>query len=256
MIKSLTSVLVGLLLLGLVGLFVVDVRYNPDPRLLGLEIAKSFLQMIVVLVFGTILSLLSAEFNRARAERERRRDTEHRKAENRDEFRKELLDRLNRAYINTKRARRLLRARAFSPPYYGTLDPTASVLAEPYDEQMSAINDIQLDLELLAKDVESNPGAFSDSERVLKGVAGMEKILNGLVTEYEQQRGYFTGSPVTREVSKLKMLADLVSPRDQSHFGNGFAAHFKEVSHSIREDLVAGDSHAILRGERVLNNPK
>ena len=96
--------------------------------------------MIAVAVFGTIASVLLSEFNserkvlqedqdRKREEEQKERDRERvardkqieiqRKLdENKDQLRKEILRKENEIYANTKRARRLLRARAFHTPFY------------------------------------------------------------------------------------------------------------------------------------------
>ena len=112
-----------------------------EPDTLWFEIAKTILQVGVVLALGALLSLLTSDYQR-----------EQQKAESRQEVLRDILERATTSYNDVKRARRLLRAHAM------TKDGTA-ILAGAYDNQIAAINDAQLQFETMADEIQ---GAFPD----------------------------------------------------------------------------------------------
>jgi hypothetical protein len=245
-------------LVSLIGLVIIVVWFSDNP--LALEIAKSLLQIIVVVVLGTLVTLLIADYNHRQSRQEQKRQKVHRdeekqredalkraetlrdesrrRATNLDEFRKKVLERLNRTYVDAKRARRLLRATAFSPPYYGRLDERATVLPDPYDQHLRTINDTQLDLEVLRRDVEANSLAFTHHRQLSTALEAMDDCLGKLITEYEKKRGDFNGvSPIM--VSHLNRLQDFVKSRKSSTTFGTFVDQYKDATQTIQEDILA-----------------
>jgi hypothetical protein len=157
-----------------------------EPDTLWFEIAKTLLQVGVVLAIGALLSLLTSDYQR-----------EQQRAESRQELLRDLLARATTAYNDVKRARRLLRGKAL-------IQDGTAVLASAYDEQIAAVNDAQLQFETMADEVQ---GAFP-------GLAGslaiefdaVEESLNALVREYEDNRPNFDGEPLSISMNMLPAL--------------------------------------------------
>jgi len=182
-------------------------------------------------------TLLTGEFNRRRAEDEKRRDEERRKAENRDELRKNLLERLNRTYFDFKRAKRLLRAKAFTPPYYGMLNQEATVNLEQYDEQLEILNDAQLELEHIAKDVEANHMLFEHSKEIAAAIRVMEESLKQVVTEWERKRGNLDGKNPPK-ISDLPCLKAVVGPGYQAEVNRELWGGYQKAARYIQQGIL------------------
>jgi hypothetical protein len=119
---------------------------------------------------------------------------------------------------------------------------------------MQALNDIQLELEIIAKDIETTQITFSESVKVSQSIRGMEKCLKKMVSEYEKQAGNFKGEPPTMEISSLPTLRDVVSPTEQSKIYSEFIKCYIEATQSIREDILMPQVALSSRSEQ-LNTP-
>jgi hypothetical protein len=236
--------------------------YQAGQDKFALELAKAVLQILVVVVLGTMATLLTGEFSRLRAQQdkereakesqaekerdeerrraEKERDEERRRAENLDELRKDLLRRLHQAYSDFKRTKRLLRAQATTPSYYGAPNLEAKVNLEQYDQHLQVLNDIQLDLEHMAKEAEANYMAFAHSQEIADGIRLMEKRLNKVVKEYESKRGnYASDNPPI--ISDLPGLRDIMGRSWQDEIIPKFTAGYKDAVEHIQEDIVRTD---------------
>jgi Mg2+ and Co2+ transporter CorA len=131
-------------------------------------------------------TLVAGEFNRQRTEKDGSREEERRRA---DEFHKDLLRRLHQSYSNFKRTKRLLRAEAFTLPYYGTSNEEARVNLERYDQHLQVLNDIQLDLENMAKDAEANRTDFAHSQEIAAAIRPMEERLDKVILNTRSRGG-------------------------------------------------------------------
>ena len=170
---------VGLALLSVAsigGVALVAALGSVEPNTLSFEIAKTILQVGVVLAAGALLSLLTSDYQK-----------DQEKAESRQELLRNILGRAGVAYNDVKRARRLLRAHAM------TEDGTA-IIASAYDVQIAAINDAQLQFETLADEIQ---GAFPElAGTVAREFDLIEESRNALVREYEDNRRNFAGGPL------------------------------------------------------------
>jgi hypothetical protein len=225
-LQRLAIILALLAVCGGVALFLVKGVYKVPEMEFGKEVAKSLLQLVFVSVLGTLVSLLVNEYNRQR-----------RRVENLEEFRKNLLSKLHRSYADAKRTRRLLRAGAFIPSYYGTLNEEAQVNVEFYDAQARVLNDVQLDLEIIAKDAETNPYAFSEPKAVQQPIRTMEERLKLVIKEWQKVRGNFVPEEEIR-IKSLPVLMDFVAPSDKSQFALCFIGNYVEAVKSLRRDIL------------------
>jgi hypothetical protein len=208
-IKRITWILFGLSLFCFVALAALYVWYQASQNSFALELAKSVLQVLVVFVLGTVGAILTDSLSNERAQSEKRREEQRRIEGNRDELRKNLMERLNRSYSDFKRAKRLLRARAFAPPYYDESDLKATVNLEQYDELLGLLNEAQLEMEQIRRDVRAVPKLFDNWEAIATAIEAMEESLNQVIREYETKRGeYDENNPP--KISDLPALADVV----------------------------------------------
>lgn len=142
-----------------------------DPPALPLEIAKACLNVLTAAVIVQLIAFIVA-----RAADNRKLQAEE------DAFRRATLTRLNTAFTGIKGLRREARSKltadhpADAEPHFARPD---------YNRLMEQVNAIQLDLELLAKDIETSHGIFSDSQSIYINVGHMEEYLNRLVDEWE-----------------------------------------------------------------------
>src|SRR5687768_9857898 len=156
---------------------------------LDMEFAKALLQVGVVSVTATLLSLLVFDHqhrrNDAQRERERREEDRNRAAETRKsdlrlrgDFLKGTLGRITSSYNGTKRARRKVRAMGLShEPGRTCLD-----LAR-YDECIADVSDAQIKLETIKGDVKPNEGAYPTAAQLTPVLKSMEQYLGELIEE-------------------------------------------------------------------------
>ncbi|HEX8906379.1 MAG TPA: hypothetical protein VF771_16135 [Longimicrobiaceae bacterium] len=239
------------------------------------DLAKALLQLASVAVLAAVVSLVTTRFNRERVEADRKRDRKRvvsdrkrdrmraeadrqrdeakRLRENRDEFRKHLLSRVHQAWATAKRSKRLLRARGFSPPYYPDRNPDSRVLVAVYDEHMQIVNDVQLDLEMLAKEIEAHGSTFSDAESLRSAVKEMESRLKTLVTEYEKKRGAFSDDPPYARITELPVLAEFVGPAGQSGLAEAVRDAYAEAVTLLLADILDVEGELRSRSPPVAN---
>ena len=194
-------------------------------RLFGFDVAKLLIQLILIVVFGGILI---QEYNRKRERKEALND-----------FRKMILRDLIRAYADTKKARRLLRAKC-GPKANAEDNNVGEVPYVVYEEQIHNINDIQLRLETLKHELDTFKEAFTDESELKSCIESMEKYLRRLVTEYEKISA--TDSP--REclsISQLNHLKNFIhrNPgKELSPFTNDFTSIFRRSLELIQAESL------------------
>ena len=217
---------------------------DPGQGTLKLEVAKSLLQLGVVAAVGAVVSILIFEYQREQQGIDRTADLEHRTAEKQRELdRKSLeyretlllsiLSRAMDAYGRAKKTRRLLRARAIS-----TRNQATVVWADEYDLCFDTLNDAQLDLENLARDVETSAKAFSTPDAQVRYLRSMDAYLGKLIGEYEDARRRFAGDEPALPLRELPLLEDFLQPAGVSKFMPQVVVPYHEVQKAIRGDLL------------------
>lgn len=196
------------------------IRFGSTPmRELGWDTAKFTAQLLLVGLAGGVLL---QEYSRDRAKR---------MAAN--EFRKLVMRSLLRAYSDTKRVRRMLRARCVATSGGAEVGmPSAS-----YDESMRQINDTQIELEVLLRELKVFKDAFDRAGALTRHLTGMEKYLGRLVDEYETRRRDFVGSDC-RALSELPVLQAFLVKRPAGDFRTGFAHHFHAALTLFQEERL------------------
>jgi hypothetical protein len=196
------------------------------------ELAKALLQLGLVSVAGGVVSMLVFEYQRWRNATDKSADQRRKEMEYRKSRLSSILTRAMAAYRQTKKARRILRARAISG------EKGAEVILErQYDECLDMLNDAQLDFEDLARDVGTSGEDFSNAEALKDKLHSMEDYLGDLITEFEKSRRSFSGDEASLPLSKLPLLADFVLHMRKSQFRAKIVEPFHEVEKHIRADL-------------------
>jgi hypothetical protein len=210
-----------LLVLAVAGLFFVATQYQVLD--LPTEIAKALLQLVVVAAAGHVVSILITKANNQRQDLMRANELRH-----------ALLARLNKAYSDVKKIRRLARASSERTPV--ATAPQLSIPKSAFHRYLQALNDAQLELELLARDVKTNEALFTDARDIIDHLDGMEKFLNRIVGEYEGIAGNTTSNDAGRfAVTSMPWLANLLAPAATSTFRTDFVRPYHAALDAIRK---------------------
>jgi hypothetical protein len=169
----------------------------------------------------------------ARKNAEKDRDIARDKAQYREDLLKSTLVKAMGVYSNVKKARRFLRARAIERE-----GQEKTVLGEQYDVYLEMINDAQLELENLARDIATSSPAFSDPRSLEATVWRMESYLDKLIGEYEDVRGNFQGQTPWLAFAELPLLKEFIGPSKGSRFKAEFSDSYHEIQRAIRADLL------------------
>jgi len=241
----------------LFGFWVIYSR-NPGPSTLDYELAKTLLQMGAVSVAAAIVSLLAFNYQHrtqaSQRELETERERRHRTAEkDRDERRQEMrqnaelmarradyvdellkstLSRVTESYNAAKRARRQLRALARYENDSGEMMVRASV----YDEWMARLNDAQLDLESVKRDVDVSRGAYPSAKEMFVCLKRMEDYLRAVRKEYEEARWQADGD---LPLDSLERLVDFIGKKKASKaFSEELQDQYAELRRMVRSNLL------------------
>ena len=239
------KLVVGLVLVSVTSVVIVALMAalgTVTPNTLWFEVAKIVLQVGLVSAFGAALSLLTYEYQQEAQRTEKAREDDILRRESQQELLRSVLARAATTYIDVKRARRFLRGSAM------TADPSGGtvVIAVPYDQQIAAINDAQLEFEVLADDMRGAQSAFPSVAMTLaERFDDIENSLNRLISEYEEARPRFSGEPLALKLEKLPVLDVFLSStkrQDPSMFARGFGPvhdNFAQVQRLIWKELLA-----------------
>jgi DNA repair exonuclease SbcCD ATPase subunit len=264
--KKLSIPLLVILAVSIAGISIVYATFKLEPKPFGTELAKALIQIATVLALGQLVSVWIDELRRKREEENKERDKQREKAEKAlederqraeqeiekkrqqaktiNELRKELLARLTSAYSDAKRIRRLIKARCcfLSPNTQG--EGTVHVRRDVYDEYMQALNNVQLTLETIRREIETSietsSELFSAPTESQANVEYMESYLRKIIREYEKKLMYFKGDPSSLKLQELNRLSEFISQVDAVDFDTKFVSSYKSTLQSVRKDILAG----------------
>ena len=245
--KTIVIFLAVLFALSLTALVIIAKNYDVSENSFGRTITDALLTIISVSVVGTVISLLVADYNRKQSIVEKAKEERQMVEKNRDEYRKKVLEKINKCYAKTKNARRMLRAKGFSKPYYKNENDDYLLSSSVYDQAMDDINKCQLALESIKEEITTNRSAFSNAALITYNLEVMEGYLGDLVSEYEEHRPDFSGDPATLRIGDLKYLKEFLAKADRSDI-NGFKVRFSITCNEIRKK-IRSDINFIVRPE-------
>lgn len=226
--RAVALVLLGVALVAIAALVAVQHIYAPTG--FQLEVAKALLNILTVAVVGQAVAFLIALHNETK-----------RKASEADQIRHRALDSLNQAFVATKRVRRRARARSTLVSTSGTTEQRR-ISRGLYFNSLEQLNDVQLKLEILAKDLETYAGLFKDGLATHASVTSMEEYLNGLINEWEHSSVEFVGTPPSANVREMPRFADLIGYYPATDFRPKFVHCYYAAVEKLRGSLVTTTS--------------
>jgi hypothetical protein len=253
-IKLICFVLIILFLLSVIGLFILNTFFTLTKDTFSREIGNTLLQIIAVGIFGTIFTLLLEQYKRIqeniqidkenqRIRNEADREIERISNENKNQFRKDILHQLNEVYNGIKNARRMLRAKAFNAPYIDIDNTNSHIKLDQYDHYMENINELQLKLELIKKEITTNKSVFSKSEEICNHMLfPIEDSLNKIIDEYIENRPKFDPNQNILPIKdgRFEKLNDMLkSAKLNGEFKRRFFDKYGELVSEIQKELVS-----------------
>jgi hypothetical protein len=229
-----TALGLGLLVL-IVGSYVFGWQWTGFPE-------KSLFDWLQILVFPAVVAVGVFVLNQTVKERER--ETE--KAQRQNEYRRDLLTRLTRAYNDTKKVRRLLRANLVTDRESNAKEIACTV----YEEHLQELMDPQLEFEFLEEELRflKDQPEFVDVstriEAIEQRVRQMRPYLKEVIDEYEDENSAYkeaksqviANGACRVRLDNLPMLKDFIYPGPVRY---EFRVAFYSAIREIQEGLWA-----------------
>ena len=215
------------------GWFAVLYVRGVDKDSLDMEFAKALLQVGVVSVAATVLSILAFDHQRRSGLRKDAAAAAQNQLQFRDDLLKGTLARITTTYNDTKRARRTVRA-------LGLRRTTDEILVrvDRYDECMAQVNDAQLDLEAIKSDVKTSRPAYPSAAKLAPALRSMEKYLGALIEEFETVRATIANGTAEIPLTLIPQFGDFVGRSKPSEFLRSFSEAHDTARAAIRSDLL------------------
>lgn len=187
------------------------------------ETYKTAIQLLVVAVTGHVVTFLVAKLNHEREETRAK-----------DEFRRKIIEKLNEAFIEVKRLRRL--TRAANTPEAGGYPEALEV--NSYQSLMEEVNEVQLRIELIAKEVEAFQSLFGRYAELQANIDKMEEYLNSIINEFEHGAPVQSGRPASFSLQDLPKAADYLGEYKGSKFRTEFIKPYYLGLDILRSELL------------------
>ncbi|HEV8505315.1 MAG TPA: hypothetical protein VGQ53_07950 [Chitinophagaceae bacterium] len=204
----------------------IPVDRNNVKNTIRFEIIKSLLQLLVVIIIGSIITMLIKASENSREQSRLRAETW-----------KDYLKRIGLVYQNVKRARRALTAGGLTTRYNNNPKVISMDHLNLYIEQMRIIDNAQIELEGLKIESENLP-EFLSLNNVSKYLERAEDYLRQIVKEYEvimplinknksvefkslERLHEFTTS-TKNKFFRFKKYTEKIDYRFEMHFANSF----------------------------------
>lgn len=179
-----------------------------------------------------VARLAEKERDRLRQDMRLKAEAAARRADYVDELLKSTLTRITTSYNAAKRARRALRALARVKGDGATL-----IRVDVYDEWMAKVNDAQLDLEAVKRDVQVSKRAYPSPKDMADCVKRMEKYLRDVTREYEKVRCREDAGELI-PLAGLDQLRDFLGQGETRNFRDEFTNQYAALRRTVRENLL------------------
>jgi hypothetical protein len=208
-------------------------HYGVEKDSLDMEFAKALLQVGVVSVAATLLSVLVFDHQRRSAANKEAAAAAEKQQQFRDDALKGTLGRITSAYNATKRARRSVRALGLRKMVGKEL-----LRRDRYDECMADVSDAQLELEAIKSDVKTSRTLYPSSAKLSASLRSMEQYLGALIEEYETVRSRIGDDVTELSLAKVPRFGDFIGPSSGSEFLKKFSEGHDGARAAIRADLM------------------
>jgi len=188
--------------------------------------------------YNRLQAKISEDQNRELAKLEKAKEERRMQEENRNQYRKEVLSNLNKLYAKTKTARRMLRAKGFTTQWYSKEDDSCLVKQSVYDLYMKDINQCQLELEAIRKEIFIGSSIFLAPAMITGNLKAMDNYLGNLITEYEKKLPDFKGEPEVLKIESLPVLKKFLSNAKVSGgFKENFSRKCEVITINVRNEI-------------------
>lgn len=236
-----TRITIAILLAGILFLAILILLHDRFVQEFGGDFFKLTYQFVLIIVLGGVVSLVYREFSREQDNRYKERIREQEKRQEKKKLLLAFHDNLVEVYNDTKRIRRLTRARVRCKPKG---EPKSQEVEDlridlaRYDEYMQSLVNGQLKFEYFKRQVESNEKLFGSSPTLLTNLKSMEGYLGDIIDEYERSYGILSTGNSDESIARFPELNKFIDEdKNDEHFKYKFGKPFKAVLNAIDEAI-------------------
>jgi hypothetical protein len=223
-----------------VAFIALGASYTSHPGDLWFELAKAGMQLFAVGILGAVVAAALRILDDHRQDRRRR-----------DEYRAETAGELLDAYHRIKAVRRKLRAAGFRSPGWGTVSAEQSA---DFRAQMDLLDDAQLALEKVARDVKAQPGVFQPHQVVIGSkIRQAEQYVHDVISDWEKHgQEVKTGADLSSVMGSFGHFSQFLGRAEDGDLRKGDEEEFKakvsqlpgaaSLIHSLRLGVAPTDS--------------
>lgn len=227
------SIVAVALVIGLVLVVAAAVAVSERRDDLWFEAAKAGLQLGVVTVLGSLVGYALRYFETHSAETRRRLEREADERRRLNEARLRVFSDVVDAYNRAKAVRRILRS-------LGVLTvnaPLSAAQAEGIRSQMLALNDAQLTLEAVKREV-AESHLFRDPSRLQEHLRMAEEFLGDVLKKWERYGGEIWAGATPEAVASLDLVTFAGPRKYYPKFGNQVATALNAFTRALHEELL------------------
>ena len=206
-------------------IFVIN-RYELAGKEIGLEIAKTILQVIVIIFLGQFISFLISEHDRNKQEKNEL-----------NAFKRALLTRLDRMNSNALKAIHNLRIKGLIYDAENKEIASAQIKTEEYHNQMQLIYELQHELRNIREEIKNFTHKFSNPDEILRSIKAILEYAKQLIQEYESYCKILDPMSITLPIKNLPGMIGLLTPFDESEPRKEYGKHYGNLFKLIREDI-------------------
>lgn len=216
--------LLALFIVGLAIIAIGAVVHLKTP--MGLEVFKAGLQLVVIGFIGGAVAYLLDRLDSMRRERNQI-----------DEYRLNVLREVISSYNRIKSGRRILRAFGLRSPQGKTL--TSEQVAE-FVAQMRLLNEAQLSLERIKREVEARPSMFPGKPEISEALRTVEKYIHDVIKDWETHGEAIRAGASGDSFQSLQNLLQFLGSA-KCGFGENAARRMDTLEKAIRAQLFTRD---------------
>jgi hypothetical protein len=234
---DLTKLLIGAVILGLalaVALLVFGAKMAQNAgNQIWIEIAKAGAQLGIISIIGGGVAFALRRLESLREEH--RTDLESRREERRilNEYRLNVLRDVTNSYNRIKAVRRTLRAFGFR----ASASPLTPDQVTEFHSQMKSLNEAQLALERLKREVKVRSDSFCEAQQIENGLETAERYINHVIKDWEEHGVNIVAGAAPTVITSMRSLQAFLD-ESETAFQDGAAKPMTSVQALIRSQTV------------------
>lgn len=199
-----------------------------------LEGAKAGFQIVVIVLLGTAVTYGLRQLDEARAERSKKADIDREEERRRRDYRLGVFRDAVGVFTRVRTVRRSLRALGVAA---GPAEPLVADTIAEFNLQMRALNEAQLSLERIEREIRAQPGVFPGTYAEIEKFHCAEKFLRSVLEVWERS-ALTTHHRDEPQREALDRLDEFLAPRRQER-AQAFWSSFQALERAARKDLIA-----------------